>query len=64
MTSDIPSSWATGYQLPNRHESEIEEVIEDLMCSLFHMDDIEADKIKKQYLLKYPFLDKERIKNW
>ena len=57
-------SWAPGYQLPDRTESDIEEVKIDLMCSLFHMSDEEAEKIKHQYLLKYPFLDKDLIAKW
>ena len=37
---------------------------QSLMESLFHMDDEGAEKIKAKYLLSYPFMDKERIKNW
>jgi hypothetical protein len=63
-TMDKPKCWAAGYELPERPESEIEDIYEDLICSLFHQPDEEAEKIKYQYLQKYSFLDKERIKLW
>jgi hypothetical protein len=60
----IPESWPSEYKLPDRIESDIEEIYNDLMCDLFHMPDEEANKIKYQYLLKYPFLDKDKISKW
>jgi hypothetical protein len=59
-----PQSWIDGYQLPNKTESDIDDIYQSLMESLFHMPDEEAEKIKYQYLLKYPFLDAEKIKAW
>jgi hypothetical protein len=59
-----PQSWDDGYQLPIKTESDIDDVYQSLMESLFHMPDDEAEKIKYQYLLKYPFLDVEKIKSW
>ncbi len=59
-----PESWSAEYKLPDRNESDIEEIYIDLMCALFHMTDEEANKIKYQYLLKYPFLDKDKISKW
>lgn len=61
---DNPKCWGDGYRLPERPESETEDIYQDLICDLFHQTDEEAEKIKWQYLQKYPFLDKEKIKLW
>ena len=66
--NEFPQSWAPNYVLPTRTINDVD--VEDrcpyqsLIESLFHMDDAEAEKIKAQYLLAYPFMDKDRIKNW
>lgn len=59
-----PQSWGVDYQLPDQTPEQEDDVILHLMESLFHTTDEEAEKIKYQFLLKYPFLDKDRIKNW
>lgn len=59
-----PQCWSPDYQLPDRTVEQEEDVILHLMESLFHMPDDEAEKIKHQFLLKYSFLEADRIKNW
>lgn len=60
----IPQSWSPNFKLPDCTPEQEEDVILHLMECLFHMPDDEAEKIKYQFLLKYPFLDADRIKNW
>lgn len=59
-----PQSWSHDYELPERTVEQEEDVILHLMECLFHMPNDEAEKIKHQFLLKYPFLEGDRIKNW
>ena len=50
------------YQLPDKTENQKDEVIQSLIEDLFHMDDIQAEKIKKQYIQKYHFINENDIK--
>jgi hypothetical protein len=61
--SQRPASWSQEYSLPSKTEDKKHEVIQSLMEDLFHMDNSEADKIKKQYKKKYYFLTEDDIKN-
>jgi hypothetical protein len=61
--SQRPASWAQDYSLPSKTEDKKDEVMQSLMEDLFHMDDVEADKIKKQYMKKYYFIKEDDIKN-
>ena len=60
---DYPASWSVNFTLPERTEDEWETIIFSLNEDLFHMDDVEVEaaKIKKQYLKAYPFLNKDYI---
>lgn len=59
-----PQSWDDNYQLPDQTPEQEEDVYQHLFECIFHTTDDEAEKIKHQFLLKYPFLEKDRIKNW
>jgi len=64
MDNIRPESWASGFELPDKSVEDEQEVYDMLFTSLFHMTDVEAEKIKNQYIQKYPFIDREIIKGW
>jgi hypothetical protein len=59
-----PHSWSPHYQLPDQTADQKEDVYQHLMECLFHMSDDEAERIKHQFVTKYSFIDKNRIKSW
>lgn len=58
-----PESWGNNYELPERNESELSLIIHELMEDLFHQTDEQAKLIKSLYLEKYPFLNKDYVKD-
>jgi hypothetical protein len=59
-----PQSWSPDYQLPDQTADQEEDVYQHLMECLFHMSDDEAERIKHQFVTKYSFIDKNRIKSF